>query len=324
MRYKFASILKNEFQEHLALRIASGRDSRPEQCAMTNLDRFLVSKEISKKALPEDLLAEWLAGMDAKAHTRRWRLQAISPLIKYLTSVGIEASLPEKPRASSEYVPYIFSPDELSRIMDAADNRRQARYNTKINAAAQLPFLLRLLYGCGLRAGEALSLKWRDIDLENSVIHIRSAKNDKQRIAPMNRSLGDLCRQYRYSGLTYSGDENFLFSNRKGNHFCLHRMWVLFADILKTAGIELVRGQIGKRGPCLHCLRHLFVLRSFSKMEAEGHTFEEAVPYLSTYLGHDSIMETDKYLRFSHEICEDAYGLIEAYTQGIFPEVSYE
>jgi hypothetical protein len=59
-------------------------------------------------------------------------------------------------------------------------------------------------------------------------------------------------------------------------------------------------------------------------MDAEGYKFEEAVPYLSTYLGHESIMETDKYLRFSHEICEDAYGLIEAYTQGIFPEVIYE
>jgi integrase len=101
-------------------------------------------------------------------------------------------------------------------------------------------------------------------------------------------------------------------------------MWVLFADILKTVGIELVRGQMGKRGPCLHCLRHLFVLRSFSKMEAEGCTFEEAVPYLSTYLGHESIIETDKYLRFSHEICENAYNLIDAFTQGIFPEAIFE
>jgi integrase len=324
MRYEFASILKNEFQEHLALRIASGRDSEPERCAMTNLDRFLVSKGISKKALPESLLVEWLADMDAKAQTRRWRLQAISPLIKYLTSIGIEATLPEKPRASSEYVPYIFSDNELSRIMDAADNRQQGRYKVDISAAAQLPFLLRLLYGCGLRAGEALSLKWGDIDLENSVIHIRSAKNDKQRIVPMSRSLGDLCRHYRYSGLTYSSDENFLFSNRKGGHYCLGRMWVLFAEVLKTAGIKLVRGQIGKRGPCLHCLRHLFVLRSFNNMEAEGYAFEEAVPYLSTYLGHDSIMETDKYLRFSHEICGAAYDLINVYTQGVFPEVTCE
>jgi len=321
MRYEFACVFKAEFQEHLALRVASGKHCGPEQCAMTNLDRFLVSTEYAEKALPESVLAEWLASMDTKAITRRWRLQAISPLVKYLTSIGIEAVLPEKPRASSEYVPYIFSADELSRIMAAADSRQPGCNASRMSAASQLPFLLRVLYGCGLRVGEALSLRWRDVDVENGIIHVRCAKNDKQRIVPCSKSLAELFKRYRFSGMTYAEEESFIFSNRKGRHYSLNYMWVLFSEVLESVGIELVRGKTGSRGPCIHSLRHTFVLRSFSKMDLEGNAFEEAVPYLSTYLGHSSILETDKYLRFSHEICEDAYGLIGEYTQDIFPEV---
>jgi integrase len=99
-------------------------------------------------------------------------------------------------------------------------------------------------------------------------------------------------------------------------------MWNLFAELLETVGIGYPRGKKGGRGPCLHSLRHLFVLRSFTKMESEGRSFMDSVPYLSTYLGHSGIMETDKYLRFSHEIYKDAHVLINNYTHSIFPEVS--
>jgi integrase len=319
MGYEFTSILGKEFQDHLDLRIASDRHCGATKCVLANLDRFLLTKNISTKNLPESLLTEWL--MDVKPQTRRWRLQAISPLIKYLSSIGIEASLPEKPRATSEYVPYIFSDDELLRIIAAADNR-QIGYNAIPTAAAvQLPFLLRMLYGCGLRLGEALSLKWEDIDLDKAIIHVRYAKNKKQRMVPMSESLGNLCKLYRSSGLSCSGERDYLFSNRKGGHYSMLYMWNLFAGILESVGIGSPRGAKGKRGPCLHCFRHLFVLHSFAKMESEGRPFEDAVPYLSTYLGHESIMETDKYLRFSYEIYKDAHSLIDEYTQGIFPEV---
>jgi integrase len=188
-----------------------------------------------------------------------------------------------------------------------------------------MPFLLRLLYGCGLRLGEALSLKWADIDLENAVINIRFAKNMKQRIAPMTNSLNELCRLYRVSGLTFGESGTYLFSNKKGGHYSPLYVWNLFAEILETAGIGLARGIKGGRGPCLHCLRHLFVFHSFAKMESEGYPFIDSAPYLSTYLGHSSIMGTDEYyLRFSYEIYKDAHELVNNYTQGVFPEVSCE
>ena len=78
------------------------------------------------------------------------------------------------------------------------------------------------------------------------------------------------------------------------------------------------------RGLCLHCLRHTFTFRSFAKAEAEGHSLDDSVPFLSTYLGHENIFGTDKYLKFSYELYPDAHKKISNYTADVFPEVTAE
>jgi hypothetical protein len=45
----------------------------------------------------------------------------------------------------------------------------------------------------------------------------------------------------------------------------------------------------------------------------------EIVPFLSTYLGHESLMETDKYLKARHELYTGAHTVIEDYTSDVFP-----
>jgi len=51
---------------------------------------------------------------------------------------------------------------------------------------------------------------------------------------------------------------------------------------------------------------------------------DDAVPYLSIYLGHESLNETQKYLKFSSEMYHEALQQFSAYTNNIFPEVNYE
>ena len=53
-----------------------------------------------------------------------------------------------------------------------------------INLFEGVPKLItELLYGCGMRKSEALSLRVNDVDLENKIIYIRHAKGCKDRIA---------------------------------------------------------------------------------------------------------------------------------------------
>ena len=97
-----------------------------------------------------------------------------------------------------------------------------------------------------------------------------------------------------------------------------------FDLILKSTSIALKWGNWHERGPCMHCFRHLFVFRPFSKAEYEGRSISDSMPFLLIYLGHDSLIETDKYLKFSSEIYPQALNLFEEYAREVFPEVDYE
>lgn len=64
--------------------------------------------------------------------------------------------------------------------------------------------------------------------------------------------------------------------------------------------------------------------KSFAEAEKSGHTIDASVPYLSIYLGHDSLKETERYLKFSNELYPDAMELFEEYALQVFLEVAYE
>jgi integrase len=97
-----------------------------------------------------------------------------------------------------------------------------------------------------------------------------------------------------------------------------------FDVILKNLGIKLPNRKRYERGPCQHCLRHVFVFKSFAQAQKNGRNIDNCVPFLSIYLGHDSLRETEKYLKFSSELFPNALELFENYTATVFPEVDNE
>ncbi len=56
--------------------------------------------------------------------------------------------------------------------------------------------LLRMLLGCGLRLGEPLAARVKDVNFHNGTILICHAKNDKQRVVPMDRTLTEMLESY--------------------------------------------------------------------------------------------------------------------------------
>lgn len=78
-----------------------------------------------------------------------------------------------------------------------------------------------------------------------------------------------------------------------------------FPCLRKWAGIKANRTRKFERNICLHCFRHCFAIKSFKKLEANGVHLDDAVPYLSIYLGHNKLKETEKYLSFSAEMYPD-------------------
>ena len=118
--------------------------------------------------------------------------------------------------------------------------------------------------------------------------------------------------------------ENYIFPGKDGTkHISQRVLQEWFETLLKDTGI-FIRTKNHARGPCLHCFRQLFAVKSFAQAERAGRSTNDSVPYLSVYLGHSSMTETEKYLKFNSDIFPEHTVLFENFSEGLFPEVSYE
>ena len=201
--------------------------------------------------------------------------------------------------------------------------RGQPHKNTFIHV--EFPMILRLMCGCGLRIGEALSLKMKDVDFDIGAMILKHTKGDKQRLVPMHPSLTKILRQYCLAMGMIGYPEAYLFPTSDSMEpVTVNNAQHKFNFILKQGNVSLPGRKKHQRGPCLHCLRHVFVFKSFANADKAGRRIDDIVPYLSIYLGHDSLKETEKYLKFSSEMFPDAMKLFDRYAAHIFPEVNFD
>ena len=72
-------------------------------------------------------------------------------------TLGYASFLPTLPKVKSDYIPYIFSDEEVALIFHYADNIKPI--NPKSCSAyfqLKIPMALRILYSCGTRLGETM------------------------------------------------------------------------------------------------------------------------------------------------------------------------
>ena len=109
----------------------------------------------------------------------------------------------------------------------------------------------------GLRLGELRALRWRDVDFEKSLLHVRrnyvmrnehTPKSGRVRSVPLidqvGRVLDELSRRERFTG-----EEDLVFSNDVGEHFEDSALRRRFYAALKAAELKPIR---------FHDLRHSF------------------------------------------------------------------
>ncbi len=321
------SVFANEIKGYLCVlsECASEKHFSDVRYTLYDLDDYLASHEVSEKCLQDDTLVRWLADKSIKPQSKKNLLAHIKGFSKYLVLLGYQAAIPDPPFPARDYVPYIFSDEEFSRIIEVADNIGVLIPVASLDAGYQIPLLIRVLYCTGMRSGEAFSLAWSNIDLENGVIHALKAKNSKSRAIPIDASLCELLKSYKMMAQSKGRCREYVFesSNSPGlpHSKTFFRSW--FGLILQAAGIYYTRKTPYERGPCLHCFRHLFTVQSFLKSESEGRPFEESVPFVSTYLGHAGITETEKYLKTDYTYYTRSHQRVERYIDHLFPGVTF-
>ena len=285
---------------------------------LRSLDSFLLQNHTFEKCLSESIINQWLSTICGTSANKVSYIARYRGLSKYLRSINITAFEPEYPRCSYTYAPYVFSDEEWKRMIASADSLPYSDYNPE--SAVLFCILLRMLYGCGLRRNEALKMETRDIDLNLGVLFVRHAKNDKQRYVPMDISLTELIRAY----LSIVPQREYLFVNStSGRRYSAEWARKRMGHLLQDCGIDFERVRKYERGPCLHCFRHTFVAKAFDQLLQTPLDFADAVPFISTYLGHCDLRETDKYLQANYDFFQRDHTLITDYTRkhNIFPEV---
>jgi len=325
---QFRCFYKNEFNEYMSMRADSVQKGTylHDRKALLLFDEYLYANRIKTGEITEETVEGWMQTLTGKPVTVAAKVMTIRLFLQYLSKTGVKVFLPRIPKVHEDYIPYIFSDEETAKIFTAADNL-QRYYNVKKNIYmhVEYPVILRLLYGCGLRLGEAVSLKMEDIDLDTGVLTLKETKKKKQRIVPLHCSLTEIVKVYCMKlGITGNPGYYMFPTDNFQEHITMKDARYYFDHILKRCEITYIRSKKHERGPCQHCFRHLFVLKSFMKAEDSGLRIDDAIPYLSIYLGHDSLTETEKYLKFSSELFPESMKKFNDFTQSLFPEVVYE
>lgn len=315
----YYSVFANEIQSYISGVRDSGQSIKSHEVHLGSLDRYLTEIGHCTKEITEPVATGWLKSKNAGPNYQKVILCYYRGFAKYLTAHGITAYIPDSPYAEHTYLPYIYSEDEINRIFHVCDNLT-TRYKD-CRSPLILPVLLRLLYGTGMRLGEALRLTMAQLDLESGYIVLLETKNNRERIVPIHQNLTEILLRYASAMDILGNPESPVFPNRHGGFFSEQWAQDWFESILDKAGIRDIKNHCHKRGPCLHSFRHGYAYLALKQARADGLTFEEAIPFISTYLGHKDVTGTDYYLKFSYTLFEEEQDTFSSYTAGIFPEV---
>ena len=326
----FKSIFAFEFTEFIALKQKSVTTNtyRIYKSLLVSFDEHLSNNGINEKIIEEQLINDWIAPLyeTVTVKTVSNMVSHLRKFLEYLQFCGYKVYVPEGlPKYTDNYIAYLFSDIEIERIINAADKLEYITTQpTSRYYRYTFPMVLRMLLGCGLRLGETLSMKVGDINFTTGVLLMKNTKNKKQRIVPMDESLTLILRQYCTAMGIINDPGAWLFpTDKSGKNLNRGTADRLFRKILLDTGIY-VAPKPRTRGQCLHCLRHLFTVKSFAQGERNGRSISDSVPYLSIYLGHFDMDGTERYLKFSGDMFSEFTNKFEEYSSDVFSGGLYE
>lgn len=323
----FNSIYAEQLSQYYQLRctVLSESARKHELCYLIRFDAYMTERINVPGLLTEDFINSWIKTLSGKSSSIENEVIVIRQFLKYIRVSGEKAYIPVIPKVHEDYIPYIFNDSEIEDIFQSADNVVLKDSKADPYLVIEFPVIIRLLYSCGLRIGETVKLTTADVNFDKGIIRLVNTKGEKHRLVPMSATMTDILTKYCMAMGFWGKNNQWLFpSSKNSSHISDRSVKRRFEVILKANGIVMENRKKYERGPCLHCLRHVFAFKSFEKAEREGRILNDAIPYLSLYLGHDSLSETQKYLKFSNEMFPDSIDAFGSFMSDLLPGVDDE
>ncbi len=227
----------------------------------------------------------------------------------YLASSPLPTSIPTEPKT---FVPFIYSDGQVRQILAAAADVDDPRCRVDVTTFRRVVLVL---YGTGMRIGEALALTLGDVDLDHALVAIRDSKFYKSRLVPIGPELAEvISEQVRRRRRERATGSSPLFASRHSGKIRRATFETHYRRARRRAGVERESGAGCQ--PRVHDLRHTFAVRRLVSWYRDRANVQLMLPTLATYLGHINLSGTQRYLTLTTELLTEASGRFERYALG--------
>ena len=288
---------------------------------LESFDRFCIEQNHTAGTITRDLVMQWAIQRPTEGKNyRNQRVSFVRQLAFYMQSLGKNPYIPKHFASETVEVPHILSQAELTSFFSVVDAYLPPQPVFR-RLVPTYQVLFRLFYCCGLRLAEGCYLRRSCVDLNNGTIEILQSKGNKDRLVFLSDDVLAMCREYDEAMQNIVPDWEWFFPG-----------WHLDRAIRKTSidkkfaefwNNTPFAGKVDKK-PTVQSLRHTFVVDKMNEWMETGVDTGVMMPYLSRYLGHSSISETQYY----YHAIEQAFPIIrrrDAVARSIIPEVvTYE
>lgn len=172
-----------------------------------------------------------------------------------------------------DHLPEVLSTNEVDRLEDSIDLSKWEGHRNRA--------IIEVLFSCGLRVSELVNLKLSDLYLEEEYVRVLG-KGSKERLVPISpKAIQELGYWFDDRNLMSikSGEEDYVFLNRRGAHLTRTMILIMIKAQAKEAGIQKTISP--------HTLRH-----SFATALLEGGA---DLRFIQALLGHENIGTTEIY-----------------------------
>lgn len=267
---------------------------------LRRFDRFLCDQALQPQCLPRAVSQQWLAKrVHESAGTHQQRISTVRQFAQFMCRLGYPADVPDGrliARNPSGFSPHVFTHAEVRRLLAAVDQLAPIAHTPLRHRV--MPEIFRLLYGCGFRISELLLLRVADVDLDQGIITVRQGKFGRDRLVPPAVPLVKRLQQYA-DDFSKRSDDAFFFPSHHDGPWFTGSVYNIFRMLLHQCSIPHAgRG----KGPRIHDLRHTFAVHTLLRWYREGADLDARLPILATYLGHQTLAGTQRYLHLTAEL----------------------
>lgn len=323
-KFMFHSVLAPYIQRLVEAKESAGLSALRLKWILKEFDDFAAGIGLTDPHITSGLIEQWRKTRIADADSTLYsKYSAWAQLTRMMSRNGVACYVPRLPKEpESDFEPYIFTHEQISRIFEEADKWRL--YDIRMGTALiSMPVLIRLLYSTGMRVSEALSIKNEDINMDEGFIILHKTKNGSERIVALSESMKIGLRQFmeyrdRMPLKDVDSPHSPLFIKSDGTPFTQGTVYTHFKKLLAKCGIPHLGNH---QGPRVHDLRHTSAVHAMVQIARSGQDVYVWLPALSASLGHHSIASTEMYVRLTKAMYPDITDRCSALNDFVFPKI---